>query len=104
MSKMAIIPAGSIFTVTTGEYNDYSVQGVFRAKVDIDAEALRDEWLIMHPDQRRDYRFKAFDFMGWVARRDLIEALDCFEWHLTDYARASEMDVCATPASYVERS
>ena len=52
--KMATIPAGSLFTVSTGEYSDYDVKGVFRAVADIDPNALRDEWIAAHMDQADD--------------------------------------------------
>jgi hypothetical protein len=93
MSDMAIIPAGFLLTVTTGCYSDYSVSGVFRAKADIDAAGLRAEWLSDHPEQAEDYAFDESAFLGWIARRGLIEPMDCFEWHLGDYSCASEMRV-----------
>lgn len=91
--EMALIPAGVLFTVTTGEYSDYGVSGVFRALAPIDASALREEWLAEHPEQREDYRFREGAFLGWVARKGFLEPVDCFEWHLCDYSRASEMSV-----------
>lgn len=93
MDDMVIIPAGSLLTVTTGVYSDYCVRGVFRATANIDASALRDAWLKEHPEQDGEYTFREAEFLGWAARQGLIEPLDCFEWHLSDYSRASEMTV-----------
>jgi len=92
-AKMLPIPAGSLFTVTSGEYSDYSVRGVFRALAAINADALRSEYLAERPEQAVEYCFREDQFLGWVARKGLIEAVDCFEWHLCNYSRASEMDV-----------
>lgn len=91
--EMVTIPAGSLLTVSSGTYSDYSITGVFRAKADIDAAALLDEWLRLHPEQAKEYRFREHEFMGWVARKDLLEAIPCFEWHITDYSNASDMCV-----------
>lgn len=81
--RMAIIPAGSLLTVSTGEYSDYSVRGVFRAKSDIDADALRQEWLKDNPVNEENYWFFNEDqFLGWVCRLGLLDPVDCFEWHI----------------------
>jgi hypothetical protein len=38
-----------IFTMTTGEYSDFSIQGVFRALEEIDCDALLKKWDADHP-------------------------------------------------------
>ncbi len=40
---MTIIKAGQIFAVTSGEYSDYRLDGIFRALKDIDPEN-REQW------------------------------------------------------------
>lgn len=94
MSKtMVPIPAGSMVVITEGAYSDYTVQNLYRAKVDIDANAMLRDYLIEHPDQRSDYTFDNDKFMAWLATKDLLEPLPYYEWHLTDYSSAEEMDV-----------
>ena len=88
-----IIPAGAYLTVSTGEYSDYSVSGVFRALKNIDADALRAQWLKDHPDNIEHYRFDEDAFLAWVAKEGFLEPVPSFEWHLCDYSRASEMRV-----------
>lgn len=90
---MIPIPAGSLFTITSGEYSDYHVRGVFRAIVDIDADALRRDWVAAHPDQNDDYHFREDQFLGWIARMGLLECVDAYEWHLGSYSNISAMDV-----------
>jgi hypothetical protein len=80
------IPAGSFFTVTTGEYSDYSVHGVFRALQDIDPRALSKRYLSEHPDQAKEYHFEESQFLGWLAREGVIETVDSYEWHLSNYS------------------
>ena len=88
-----VIPAGSLLTVSTGEYSDYGVWGVFRALKDIDAQALRAQWLADHPDQAARYAFDDRAFFAWVCVQGIVEAVPSAEWHLGDYGRAEEMTV-----------
>lgn len=88
-----VIPAGSLLTVSTGSYSDYYVWGVFRALKDIDAQALREQWLVDHPEQTAPYRFNADEFFAWVAKDGIVEAVPSADWHLGDYGRAEEMAV-----------
>ncbi|MDA8251089.1 MAG: hypothetical protein M0Z28_18225 [Rhodospirillales bacterium] len=90
-AKMQPIPSGSLFTISTGEYSDYTVGGVFRAKAEIDPEALRAEWLMAHPDQAQSYRFQDYKFLGWIASKGLLEPIDCIEWHLGGCSEADGM-------------
>ena len=92
--KMLPIPKGSLLMVSTGEHSDYCVRGVFISMRDIDAEALRLEWLDIHPEQNKKLRFDDGRFLGWVARRGFIEALDNYEWHVSSSGSPDEMTVC----------
>jgi len=91
--QQAVIPAGATFTVSTGEYSDYGVHGVFRALKDIDPAKLAADWLKKHPDQAESYQFDERKFLGEAFRAGLFEHIPSFEWHLCDYSRISEMDV-----------
>jgi hypothetical protein len=90
MTKMAPIPSGAIFYISAGCYSDYRVEGVFRALVEIDAEKLRKEWLSKHPEQKTEYKFDGDDFIA--AHSHLMEQVDSWEWYLTAYGNAGEMD------------
>lgn len=95
-----IIPKGALFTLTTGAYSDYYIRGVFRALKEIHSDDLLAEWFAEHPEQTNAYNFKDYDFLGWVARKGLLEPLDSFEWHLDGtYQGASSQvsgpDICA---------
>ena len=93
MGKLKKIPKGSLLTITSGAYSSYCVQGVFRALDTIDAELLRSEWLEAHPEQSEPYKFDEPGFLADIARRALLEPVDCWELHLCDYASADDMDV-----------
>jgi len=88
MSKHSKIRAGSLFTVSSGEYSDYFIRGVFRALRDIDPEALLREWLKDHPDQAERYSFKDIDFLAWAFRLGAFETVPAFDWHLGSYSSA----------------
>lgn len=85
------IPAGALFTVTTGEYSDYSVHGVFRALKEIDTESLRDEWIRINPDQGEHYQFDEVKFLAYAAKNGLFEQIECWAWHLGSYGCIDRM-------------
>lgn len=91
--RLATIPKGTLFSITNDEYSSYSLHGHFRALADIDAEQLRSQWLAAHPEQATQYNFDEDKFLAWVWKLQIMEPVDCFEWHLHDYGDADKMDV-----------
>lgn len=96
-SEVRPIPKGMLFTVTAGVYSDYGVMGVFRAVADIDVAALVNEYLSEMPRQRKRHQFNEREFLAWLYRRGVLEAVQCMELHLGDYSapeeiRSDEMD------------
>jgi hypothetical protein len=77
-----VIPAGALFTITAGEYSDFSVDGVFRALKDIDGERLRGEWLAQRPVPDS---IDAPRFTAWLALNGFLEQIPAFELHLDGY-------------------
>jgi hypothetical protein len=102
--KNVVIPAGSTFTVSTGEYSDYSVHGVFRALKDIDPDKLLAGYLEKHPDEAENYAFNESKFLGEAFRSGLFEHVPSFDWHLCDYSRVSEMEVTGPAEWEVENA
>jgi hypothetical protein len=98
-SRMMLIPAGSLLTITLREYSDYSVIGVFRAMADIDPDRVRGQWLQDHPDEREECCFEEYKFLAWIAACGLIQPLECYEWHLGNYGCISHMSVEKNDAS-----
>jgi hypothetical protein len=91
MKKMIPIPKDALFYISTGEYSDYCVTGVFRALQEIDADSLLEQWLTAHPEQRQPYKFKDKDFLTSVAH--LMQPVESWEWHIESYAMAEYMYV-----------
>ena len=69
--KHVVIPAGSTFTVSTGEYSDYSVHGVFRALKEIDPKKLADDWLERYPNEAEGDSFNESKFLGEAFRAEV---------------------------------
>jgi len=90
--KRIVIERGSLFVLSSGEYSDYQIYAVCRAKCDIDLEALEDEYLASHPEQRRRYGISFYEFISWlIAQKQVAEELDYQEWYLGAYGLESEL-------------
>lgn len=91
--KPTNIPAGALFTITAGEYNEYNAKGVFRALREIPTAELLATYLREHAAEMEPHSFDDSRFLAWVARQGYLEPLESFEWHLSDYGRATEMSL-----------
>lgn len=91
--RMIPIPEGSLLMITAGEYSDYGAYGVFRAKVTIDADAIREQWMTDHPEQAKGYRFEEHAFIGWLIKTGHIEPVAYFDWYLGECGSTTEMEV-----------
>jgi hypothetical protein len=91
MKVATTIPAGAIFTITTGAYSDYSISGVFKAIKDIDPDALVAQWLAKAPEQAEPYGFNETQFLAWLTREGILTSVPSFEWHLYDFHDTSGM-------------
>src|SRR5512139_289415 len=91
VSKAVPIPQGALFTITTGEYSDYTVHGVFRALKEIDMDALRKQWLRNHPEQKEMHTFDEHQFLAAMTRRGLFKPVKSWNWHLGDYGNIDRM-------------
>lgn len=88
--ELVPIPKGSLITVTSGMYSDYTIDGIFKAVELLDPKQLLEEWLILHPEEREYYGFNDYKFIAWLHIRNLIEPVECYEWHLEDYSNPEE--------------
>jgi hypothetical protein len=68
VSKMAIIKAGQIFVLTSGDYSNYGLDGIFRALKDIDPED-KHQW----PDE--------LETAANLVQAGFAEELTFTEWH-----------------------
>jgi hypothetical protein len=75
--RMAIIKAGQIFVLTSGEWSDYRLRGVFRALKDIDPED-REQW----PALEEPY---SCDMAAKLVQEGFAEELIFTEWQCSTY-------------------
>ena len=77
---------GDIFTITTGCYSDYTIDGVFRAREDFNPDALLADYGARFPEQQGRYKFEEAQFVAELVRLQIIEQVEGVrEWHLGDY-------------------
>jgi hypothetical protein len=80
-----IIKKGTLIAFTHGEYSDYRLLTIAKAKQDLDIMALREIYLEAHPNNKGEYNFKRFQFLNWLTQQRLIKELDYCEWLLGTY-------------------
>ncbi|MBX9582444.1 MAG: hypothetical protein K2X87_19240 [Gemmataceae bacterium] len=100
--KRQIIPRGTVFTVTSGAYSDYSVLAVCRAVADIDTSAELAGYLKLWPEQKKDYSFHEFQFLAWLLNeRRLAEEVPFMEFHVGTYS-CGAAEVIVNPTRWRE--
>jgi hypothetical protein len=84
-----VIPAGTLITLSTGEYSDYEVLALGRTVTELDDEALREEYLTLYPEQRTKYDFRVFQFVKWLmVDKRVLQEVDYVEWFLGGNGKA----------------
>ena len=84
------IKAGELLTIESGEYSDYGVLGIFRAKVDFVPDEVMNEYLDAHPDERASYSGTESKFIAWLENtKGLIEPVEYRGWHIGSYGNFS---------------
>ncbi len=79
---MNIIKQGSLFLLTKGDYSDYTIVAVCKAKEDIDIQKLKKEYSSGF-DKKKDSSLDLDNFVKWLlVDKDIGEEIECFEWEL----------------------
>ena len=82
-----IIKKGELLIISSGEYSDYRMVALCRASQDIDIEALREEYLTLHPEQRQRYRFREYQFVKWCLVDRTVATEELYrEWWIDSYS------------------
>lgn len=83
------IKVGETFTISDGEYSDYGVIALCRAKQEIDIDSLIQEYLSINPEQIPDYYFEYYKFVKWLlVDKNVAEEIPYRELHLGGYGKA----------------
>lgn len=83
------IPVGTVFIATHGVYDDYCVQGVFKAIEDLSKDEISREYLLEYPEQKEEYQFSEYGFLKWLVSKELVEELSICEMNTGYYATMS---------------
>ncbi|MCW7076411.1 MAG: hypothetical protein OCU18_03855 [Candidatus Syntrophoarchaeum sp.] len=83
--KKMKIKKDELFMFSGGEYSDYMLYVLCKTKVDIDIEALKEEYLAQNPDERQKYGAEFHKFVKWVIDKNLAEKIKYKEWYLGGY-------------------
>ncbi|MGD9670269.1 MAG: hypothetical protein AB7U75_14725 [Hyphomicrobiaceae bacterium] len=86
---MTIIKAGTILTIETGEYSDFTYHGPFRVLVDLDKEGVAAEYAEHRPDKYTNWPDRPLsnhNFVPFLIKKGYIEDIDEHEsWHIGSY-------------------
>ena len=94
IKRPRIIRAGENVIISHGEYSDYMTTAFGVALKDIDAIALREEWMEMHPDERKRDSFDFRGFTAWLINtKQIIRETPFAEFYLGAYGDTATMDV-----------
>jgi hypothetical protein len=75
-----VIPAGSLFVLTTHRYSDHTVKGAFRAQRDIDPDKLVELYLQKYPDARSN--FNETRFFDELVADGFFVTIPSVEWNI----------------------
>lgn len=73
---------GDLVVLTKGAYEDFDIVLVCRALCDIDADAVKAEYLSTHIEQAERYHFNESAFVSWLMTKRMLEILNYTQWFL----------------------
>ena len=82
---------GGYLAISTGEYSDYSVDGLFNILEDFDAQQQMSAWAkethrkLINDRVERDHS-KEIDYVSWLSKKGFIEEIEYREMHTDEYA------------------
>ena len=81
-----IIKKGEVILFSLGDGFDYHVEGLCRAKKEIDLKKVREKYLKQYPYQRKEYLFKLNCFIKWILIDNVLaEGIPFTECHVDDF-------------------
>jgi hypothetical protein len=87
---MSEAKAGTLLSVESGCYSDYSVTGFFVVLKTFDPVLELKEYLVVYPDQVAAYRFHETEFLAALLAKGFLLEISYGRMHMGDYSRASE--------------
>lgn len=93
------IPKGRLILLSSGEYSDYSLAGLYIANVDIVPEEVRNNYLNEYPEEQDNYKLNEVNFKNYLVNNNLVTPMGCTEWYMGGYSSIKNMDVYTTGIS-----
>lgn len=93
---------GELVALSTGEYSDYCVNGLFVVLKNFDAQVLLDDWAketgreLVNGTVRADYSNQQVDFIGWLNNGGYVKDVEYRELHTGNYGK-TELSEEVTP-------
>jgi len=91
MDPIKIFSTGELMMISTGEYSDYDIKGLFKILKDFDAQEQLAVWAketgreVINYKVKNDYSNQQIEYMGWLNKNEFIEDVDYRELHTDDY-------------------
>lgn len=91
MDKIEVFKVGELMTMSSGEYSDYCVQGLFKVIIDFDAQQKLAEWAEENGKELKGggvysgWSSRGVDFLGWLNSNNYIAEIEYRELHLGGY-------------------
>lgn len=83
----------TLIVISSGEYSDYQVWGLFKTKKDFTGKTWLQEYLVDYPEQQKPYAFEYSKFINYLISKDIIEEVSCSEFYLGDYGHFDSMEI-----------
>lgn len=93
-----VFTRGELVALSSGEYSDYRVDGLFKVLKDFDAQILLVEWAeetgrkLEKGVVEIDYLNENIKFIGWLNKKGYIEHMDYRELHTGSYGKTHLSD------------
>jgi hypothetical protein len=90
MTDKITFKTNEILAISTGEYSDYMVNGLFKVTADFDAKEKLKEWAsetgrpLINSVVKADDNNQKIEFTGWLNKNNYIQDVEYRELH-TDY-------------------
>ena len=93
MKKLRKIIKGETLIVSSGEYSDYMVHGLFKALQDFEPEEFLKEYLELNPEEKERYQFEERKFVAFMSSKGVIEDMPNCEFHLGSYGISEDINL-----------
>jgi hypothetical protein len=87
------IPKDTLVLLSSGEYSDYSLEGLYITTSDLYPEKIRNDYINEYPEQTDTYMFKESTFKEYLLKNNYVKPMGCTEWYMGSYSSIKNMEV-----------